>query len=87
MLKHLQVLTVLAVIGIGGGLTLTLTQIQVAEASSSSTAPNPYCDLVPDDYQGSCHDRMDYDQETGQYPCNDGTQNVRWQDCPDASKK
>jgi hypothetical protein len=42
---------------------------------------------VPDDYQGSCHDRMDYDQETGLYPCNDGTQNVRWQDCPDASKK
>ena len=32
MLKHLQVLTILAVLGIGGG--LTLTQIQVAQASS-----------------------------------------------------
>ncbi|MGH9987482.1 MAG: hypothetical protein ACRD8W_26355, partial [Nitrososphaeraceae archaeon] len=47
--------------------------------------PNPYCDVVPDDYTGSCHDRKDYDQDTYLYPCNDGTEKVRWQDCPDAT--
>jgi hypothetical protein len=47
--------------------------------------PLPYCDLVPDDYKGSCHDRRDYDDITKKYPCNDGTQADRWQDCEDAS--
>jgi hypothetical protein len=47
--------------------------------------PLPYCDLVPDDYEGSCHDRRDYDDITKKYPCNDGTQADRWQDCEDAS--
>lgn len=50
--------------------------------------PNPYCDLVSDEYMasgGSCHDRKDYDQETLLYPCNDGTQKEDWRDCPDIS--
>jgi hypothetical protein len=47
--------------------------------------PSPYCDLVPDDYQGTCHDRRDIDEITGKYPCNDGTQADDWRDCADAS--
>jgi hypothetical protein len=46
--------------------------------------PLPYCHKVPDDYQGACHDILDYDEETGLYPCNDGTQEEDWRDCPDA---
>lgn len=46
--------------------------------------PLPYCDLVPDDYEGTCHDRNDYDEITGKYPCNDGTQADDWRDCEDA---
>jgi hypothetical protein len=52
---------------------------------------NPYCDLVPDDYRGTCHDRYDYDEElertTGKilYPCNDGTQEKDPLNCKDAS--
>jgi hypothetical protein len=33
-----------------------------------------------------CHDRKDYSESTGLYPCNDGTQKERWQDCKDATK-
>ena len=47
--------------------------------------PNPYCDVV--DYSVTCHDRKDYDQETGLYPCNDGTQKTDWRDCKDATEK
>ena len=34
-----------------------------------------------------CHDRIDHDQETGLYPCNDGTNKVDWRDCKDATRK
>jgi hypothetical protein len=47
---------------------------------------NPYCDLVPDDYKGTCHDRLDYDEETGLYPCRDGSNVKDWRDCKDAGK-
>lgn len=46
--------------------------------------PLPYCHKVPEDYQGACHDILDYDEETGLYPCNDGTQEKDWRDCEDA---
>jgi hypothetical protein len=46
---------------------------------------NPYCDNVPDNYQGTCHDRQDTDDITGLDPCNDGTQRADYRDCPDAS--
>ncbi len=48
--------------------------------------PLPYCDKVKDDpnYTGSCHDRKDYDEITGLYPCNDGSQEKDWRDCEDA---
>jgi hypothetical protein len=52
--------------------------------------PNPYCDLVPDNYQGACHDRLDYYEsgpKSGLYPCNDGTDKADWRDCKDATKK
>jgi hypothetical protein len=47
---------------------------------------NPYCDLVTDDYRGACHDRKDYDEETGLYPCRDGSDVKDWRDCKDAGK-
>jgi hypothetical protein len=47
--------------------------------------PNPYCDTERGKAAPVCHDRLDYDQETGLYPCNDGTQKVDWRDCKDAS--
>jgi hypothetical protein len=48
---------------------------------------NPYCDLVPDDYQGNCHDRRDASDVTGLVTCNDGSEREfeNWQDCPDVS--
>jgi hypothetical protein len=42
----------------------------------------PYCDKP---HSGSCWDRKDYDQTTGLYPCNDGTNNVNWKNCKDAT--
>jgi hypothetical protein len=56
------------------------------EPQTETREPLPYCDLIPrvaQDY--SCHDRRDYDDVTGLYPCNDGTQKEDWQDCPDVS--
>jgi len=50
-----------------------------------STGPNPYCDTERGKAAPVCHDRLDYDQETGLYPCNDGTQKSDWRDCKDAS--
>jgi hypothetical protein len=47
---------------------------------------NPYCDLVPEDYKGSCHDRKDWGEETGLYPCRDGSNVKDWRDCKDAGK-
>jgi hypothetical protein len=46
--------------------------------------PNPYCDKVGPNYQGTCHDRKDYYQggpNDGLYPCNDGTNMHDWRDC------
>jgi hypothetical protein len=53
---------------------------------SPSREPLPYCDIVAGPgFNGACHDRRDYDELTGLYPCNDGTQEVDWRDCADAS--
>ena len=43
----------------------------------------PYCD-TPAGKDGSCFDRKDFDQKTGLYPCNDGTQKKDPKDCKDA---
>jgi hypothetical protein len=58
--------------------------------NGNDDGPNPYCDLVPDNYQGACHDRLDYYEsgpKSGLYPCNDGTDKADWRDCKDAPKK
>lgn len=52
-----------------------------------STGPNPYCDTEKGKAAPVCHDRKDYDQDTGLYPCNDGTNKVDWRDCKDATEK
>jgi hypothetical protein len=51
--------------------------------------PLPYCDIMNKDpnWSGSCHDRKDWDEITGLYPCNDGTQKADWEDCADATQK
>jgi hypothetical protein len=49
--------------------------------------PNPYCDTDKGKAASVCHDRLDYDQDTGLYPCNDGTNKVDWRDCKDATEK
>lgn len=48
---------------------------------------NPYCDLISDEDPRSqpCHDRKDYDQDTGLYICNDFSEKEDWRDCPDVS--
>jgi hypothetical protein len=46
--------------------------------------PLPYCDLVDTNVQ-ACSDRYDYDEETGLYPCNDGTFKEDPLDCADAT--
>jgi hypothetical protein len=51
------------------------------------TGPNPYCDTERGKAAPVCHDRKDYDQDTGLYPCNDGTNKVDWRDCKDATVK
>lgn len=57
------------------------------EEEEEEKTPNPYCDLVPENYNGNCHDRKDYSDDTKLYPCNDGTNKVKWQDCKDATSK
>jgi nuclear transport factor 2 (NTF2) superfamily protein len=52
----------------------------------TTTMPNPYCDQVPDNYTGYCHDRKDASDITGLFTCNDGTHKTDWRDCKDATK-
>jgi len=60
---------------------------QLPPLESPSHRPLPYCDKVEDDpgYTGGCHDRQDFDDITGLYPCNDGVQEKDWRDCKDAT--
>ena len=67
-------------------LTVSLaTQHQPIQASDDNDGANPYCDKVADNYQGTCHDRYDLDEETGKATCNDGTHKDDPQDCKDAT--
>ena len=63
---------------------LTTTQQQPIQASDDNDGANPYCDKVADNYQGTCHDRYDTD-ENGIATCNDGTHKNDPQDCKDAT--
>ena len=60
------------------------TQQQPIQASDDKDGANPYCDKVADNYQGTCHDRYDTD-ENGITTCNDGTHKDDPQDCKDAT--
>jgi hypothetical protein len=42
----------------------------------------PYCDQVEMSPEG-CFDRKDYSDDTGLYPCRDGSDVKDWRDCPD----
>jgi hypothetical protein len=57
------------------------------DENSDDDDPNPYCDTDKGKAAPVCHDRLDYNQDTGLYPCNDGTEKKRWQDCKDATVK
>lgn len=46
----------------------------------------PYCDTPAGKNAKACFDRKDFDDKTGLYPCNDGTQKKDYRDCKDASK-
>lgn len=62
------------------------SSIQATDAGGSNDDDddtNPYFDEV--NYTVECFDRKDYDQETGLYPCNDGSYVGDWKDCPDTS--
>jgi hypothetical protein len=48
-------------------------------SGSGSEGGKTYCD-VPNP-SNPCHDRKDYDQETGLYPCIDGSYEEDWRDC------
>jgi hypothetical protein len=43
-------------------------------ASTPEPEPLPYCDTPEGKEAPACHDRYDYDEITGLYPCNDGSQ-------------
>ena len=60
------------------------TQQQPIQASDDNDGANPYCDKVADNYQGTCHDRYDTD-ENGIATCNDKTHKDDPQDCKDAT--
>lgn len=49
--------------------------------------PLPYCDTPEGEAAASCWDRDDFDEDTGLFPCNDGTQREDPSDCPDATKE
>lgn len=69
------------------GITIILPTYSFAQATEDDA--NPYCDKVPDNYQGICHDRKDYydgGPNDGLYPCNDGTKKTDWKDCEDATE-
>ncbi|MGH9926633.1 MAG: hypothetical protein ACRD5B_14775, partial [Nitrososphaeraceae archaeon] len=52
----------------------------------NSDEPLPYCDSPGANEGRSCHDIDDIDEETGKYPCNEGTQRLNKEDCPNATQ-
>jgi hypothetical protein len=41
----------------------------------------PYCDEIEREVGVTCWDRKDYSEDTGLYPCRDGSYEENWQDC------
>jgi hypothetical protein len=83
----LNISTTAATIGV---LLATIAVIGAIDGASASVTgeANPYCDLVPDDFSGDCHDRFDFYEggpNNGLFPCNDGSARSAPRDCPDVS--
>jgi hypothetical protein len=56
--------------------------------NDNNDKPNPYCDKFASGAAPvgkNCHDRTDYSDTTGLYPCNDGTEKADYKDCKDVS--
>lgn len=51
----------------------------------SPEEPLPYCDTPEGEAAPGCHDRYDYDENTGLYPCNDGSTATDPLKCKDAT--
>jgi hypothetical protein len=49
--------------------------------------PSPYCNTPAAENSKNCWDVRDYSEDTGLYPCNDGTHKTDWRDCEDVSGK
>lgn len=49
--------------------------------------PSPYCNTPAAKHSINCWDVKDYSDNTGLYPCNDGTQKADWKDCVDVSSE
>jgi hypothetical protein len=47
----------------------------------SESGGKPYCDEVEREVGVTCWDRKDYSEDTGLYPCRDGSYEENWQDC------
>jgi hypothetical protein len=60
---------------------------QPGKDQANNNNPEPYCNTPEGRAAPSCHDILDYDQKTGLYPCNDGTQKADPKDCKDATNK
>ena len=54
--------------------------------NNDNNEPLPYCDSLGASEGGSYHDIDDIDEESGKFPCNDGTQRANKVDCPDTTK-
>lgn len=64
----------------------TIAATSPAECPSvTEPEPLPYCDTSEDKEAPACHDRYDYDEITGLYPCNDGLQVPDPLDCTAAT--
>jgi hypothetical protein len=60
----------------------------LAETQDMCPTKVPYCDkfaIGAAPVGQSCHNRKDYSDTTGLYPCNDGTQKADYKDCKDVS--
>ncbi len=55
----------------------------IVDPETKPKKPLPYCDTPEGEAATTCHDRYDFDEDTGLYPCNDGTQATDPLECND----
>jgi hypothetical protein len=72
---------------VDGGSSSGSSSTETGDERVTNVNANPYCDKLTEEEQSEqiCHDRKDYDQETGLYQCNDGSNVGDWRDCRDVS--